>query len=336
MTSRYEDKERRSGGVGFRGFDELFRQFRAVTVLAAVLALVMAACSDSEPADGKQEVTDNNQQSVTPDQNAEPADETASQNQTSDQEAPALIPAEELFAGVSLEGIIPADEPPTDETEDQTEPPGDDPGSDDEPCIPPVLEPCPATECGEIRQLSSVDELNGYLSALEWNVDGAWCKIGDEVQLNEPVEIDVTALPLPDWCNDTQFSCKAGFGMLSPVAGVTCLDQGEPLFCSRVRIENTSFRVRPSKQVYSGMKPLYVAAWDILGPCESPCAESELSCPNNTCWPLPYFHCRGCLGGEHMVCNCWNVDGPAEDGTGCAWASGDVVQSGHCKCGRCQ
>ena len=45
MTSRCEDKERRSGGVGFRGFDELFRQFRAVTVLAAVLALVMASCS---------------------------------------------------------------------------------------------------------------------------------------------------------------------------------------------------------------------------------------------------------------------------------------------------
>lgn len=84
-----------------------------------------------------------------------------------------------------------------------------------------------------------------------------------------------------------------------------------------------------------GFAPSWLGVIDLLGPCDAPCAEGEVACPDHTCWPNAMLHCQGCLGGSDAVCGCRDEGGPLPDDTRCLWVSGDVIGSGWCRCGVC-
>jgi hypothetical protein len=175
-----------------------------------------------------------------------------------------------------------------------------------------------------------------YLQAVPWQLQRPWCMVGDDVQVAGSFEVDIRKLPLPDWCDEETFDCKAAFRMAPPVPGVTCQDPGNPLFCRNILLQNTQFRVRATRVFVGGIQPMVIAIRDILAPCQSPCGESEITCPNNTCWFHPVFYCQGCLGGEDDVCACLGPMGPSFDGTQCLLSVGDVLHEGQCECGRCR
>lgn len=203
------------------------------------------------------------------------------------------------------------------------------------PCVPPAPTGCPATACGDARPLADAAAAVAYLSGLEWNLDRPWCALGDEVVVAGPVEIDIATMPLPAFCDDVNDPCTHALRMWPAVPGITCLDEGEPLFCQRIRIQDARFRARASRMRIDGFAPSWLGVIDLLGPCDAPCAEGEVACPDHTCWPNAMLHCQGCLGGSDAVCGCRDEGGPLPDDTRCLWVSGDVIGSGWCRCGVC-
>ncbi len=202
-------------------------------------------------------------------------------------------------------------------------------------CVPPELTPCPATACGPVEDLADSKALLAYLGAVTWNVTAPACTVMGEVRIAGSHEVAGDSFLQPDWCVDGD--CPTRFRMDPPVPGIRCLDPsgGSASLCNRVEIRDAQFRVRASRWFVDGFAPRTFALIEFLGPCDSPCSMSEITCPNHTCWTRFLFYCAGCLGGSADVCSCRDADGPLADGTECFWSSGDIMGRGRCECGVC-
>ena len=212
--------------------------------------------------------------------------------------------------------------------------------SDEGLCVPPPLPACPETQCGPVTDLTDEAALRAYLASATWTDEAAWCTVMNEVRFPGTAEISAADFQATLGCKKPP--CTPSFIFVNEVPGVTCVGASNLLtLCPKVRFQNAQFRLRPARLVADGIALFVSPVLGIVGPCAEPCATGEAACPNHTCFPMlkppsnGLVHCKWCRGGEDNQCSCWDENGPLPDGTECQGHVGDVVWSGHCRCGYC-
>ncbi|MBU1494183.1 MAG: hypothetical protein KJ956_09465 [Actinobacteria bacterium] len=198
------------------------------------------------------------------------------------------------------------------------------------------------TACPDPIEVSTVAGLIDVLAAVTWDWVGPYSSgstppSADLLVVGE-ITIDGAQVPLPEDCLGRE-DCRhtAVFSASregAVVAGGDNWFEGE----SSLTLADTTVRVSAAMMDTHPGPYNFIPLITVIGPCGEACAVGQLACQADlSCYGDFDTFCRRCQNGSAEECACRDVEGPLPDGTTCDyWVSGDVIEVGTCRSGRCQ
>ena len=196
--------------------------------------------------------------------------------------------------------------------------------------------------CPDPIEVSDAAGLMAVLAAQSWDWVGPYSSGSEPPSADLLIvgEITVTGdeVPLPAECLGRE-DCRptALFWSSQPGTEVTGSDswfEGT----STLTLTDTTVRLSPSMMDTHPGPFNFVPVVSVQGPCGTPCSEGSLACQADlSCYGDYEVFCRRCENRPVEECACREVTGPLEDGSFCEYfVSGDVIEIGTCRSGRCE
>ncbi len=199
-----------------------------------------------------------------------------------------------------------------------------------------------ATACPDPVQVTTAAGLLDVFGGVTWDWVGPYSSgsnppSADLVVVGE-VTIDGSEVPLPDDCL-TREDCRhtAVFSAFQEGAVVTGSDnwfEGE----SSLTLANTTVRISAAMMDTHPGPFNFIPLITVMGPCGEACGSGQLACQADlSCYGDYDSFCRRCEDRPAEECACRDVGGPLADGSYCEYfESGDVIDAGSCRAGRCE
>lgn len=199
-----------------------------------------------------------------------------------------------------------------------------------------------ASACPDPIEVADAEALIAVLAAQPWDWVGPYTS-GSEPPSADLIivgEITITGeeVPLPARCLQRE-DCRhaANFSASQPGAAVT----GSASWfegMSQLTLSDTTVRVSTAMMDTHPGPFNYVPVVSVIGPCGAPCGEGSFACQADlSCYGDYEVFCRRCENRPAEECACRDAGGPRTDGTFCEYfVSGDVIEVGTCRSGRCE